>query len=321
MPRRPGPPSAVQLDTTPLPAIHLARDHAPDVVAARVRSGRWVRVRPGAYLAVDPDLPAHAARRVAGLARIAALGRQLRLEHTLSHESAALLWGLPLVTSRQVTHVIQGIKPHAGGPADIIRHVHVLPHDQRTSRLGLQTTTLERTVVDCAMALPPRAGMIIADAALHIGADRTACLAILDQMAGRRGVRRAREVLALADGGAESPGETTVRFLVLRAGLPVPTTQMPTVTHLGTFWSDLGWEEWGVVVEYDGVAKYGSNGNVAEAVLAEKRREDAIVEAGRRVIRVVAEDTRRSDELVRRIARLAPRGALDHLVARPFLAW
>ncbi len=112
-----------------------------------------------------------------------------------------------------------------------------------------------------------------------------------------------------------------MRFLALRAGLPVPTTQMPTATHLGTFWSDLGWEEWHLVVEYDGVAKYGTAGTVSDAVLAEKRREDAIVEAGRRGIRVVAEDTHRPDELVRRITRLAPRGALDLRVARPFLAW
>ena len=77
-------------------------------------------------------------------------------------------------------------------------------------------------------------------------------MALLDDMAGARGVRRARTVIELADDGAESPGETATRFVVLRAGLPVPRTQIEVTTRLGTFWADLGWEEWRVLVEYDG---------------------------------------------------------------------
>ena len=321
MPRRPGLPSAGQLDPMPLPHIHLAAEYAPAVVDSRVRSGRWVRIRPGAYLPADPGLTDSAARRARGLGRIVALDRQLRLPYTLSHESAALLWGLPLVSNREVTHLIQTSKPRGHGPRDVVRHVHDLPAEHRTVHRGQPATTLERTVVDCAMSLPPLAGLILADAALHIGADRGSCLAILAEMVGRRGVRRAREILALADGGAESPGESKVRFIVLRAGLPVPQTQVEVRTHLGTFWTDLGWEEWQLVAEYDGVVKYGSTGTATEDILREKRREDAIVETGRRMIRTSSADTRHPDLLLRRIAKVLPPGTLDRREPRPHLTW
>src|SRR5665647_3975642 len=53
---------------------------------------------------------------------------------------------------------------------------------------------------------------------------------------------------------AESPGESSARSVLLRAGLPVPQTQVRVDTPLGTFWSDLGWPEWRLLAEYDGRA-------------------------------------------------------------------
>lgn len=158
------------------------------------------------------------------------------------------------------------------------------------------------------MTLPPLAGLIVVDAALHVGANLARCAEILDAQQHRRGVVRAREILSLADAGAESPGETMLRFTVLCLGLPAPTTQIEVPTPSGSFWSDLGWREWRLLCEYDGWAKYEANGSAVDAVLKEKRRQDVIEEEGWRVLRFVRDDLRTPPQLLRRLQRFIPAG-------------
>ena len=85
-------------------------------------------------------------------------------------------------------------------------------------------------------------------------------------------------------------------------------------THLGEVWSDWGWPEFRVLVEYDGRVKYGDQ----SALMAEKRRHDALVETGHRVARVVKEDLAGS-RLPDRLLSLLP-SALT-LAPRPELGW
>jgi hypothetical protein len=356
VPRRPGRPPTIPRDTRPLPRIHLARDHPAAEVAARVHAGEWTRIRSGAYVETSTgaylvddfptdahpthahptgehptgEHPTHAhptgerrtaahpadARRRLALARLVALREQLAVSYVVSHESAALLWDLPLLTPPGRTHIVQHSKPTGRGASDVVRHVIDVPEDQRAIQRGHSVTTLERTVVDCAMTLGPHGGLVVADAALHAGADRASCRAILAGLAGRHGAPTARTVLDLADDGAESPGETSARFALLRAGLPAPETQIPVATHLGTFWADLGWRDWRLLVEYDGRVKYGAAGMASEAVVREKRRQEAMEEAGWRVVRVVKEDLRQPSGLVHRLARYLPHGTIEGLRPR-----
>ena len=174
-------------------------------------------------------------------------------------------------------------------------------------------TDLELTMVDCARSLPPLAGLVVADAALRAGADRERAFSLLDGSTGRNGVSRARAVIELADDGAESPGETATRFVVLREGLPRPETQVRVETRLGTFWADAGWDEWLVLLEYDGRAKYRST----DDLIREKRRQDALLETGRRMVRVTREDIARPMPLVAGIRRLLPDDV--PIVRRPLL--
>jgi hypothetical protein len=85
------------------------------------------------------------------------------------------------------------------------------------------------------------------------------------------------------------------------------------VTRLGTFWSDLGWDEWRVLLEYDGRGKYASPGDLYD----EKRRHDALVEAGCRMVRVTKDDLAPRADLGRRVLRLLPPGI--EMVRRPLL--
>ena len=93
-----------------------------------------------------------------------------------------------------------------------------------------------------------------------------------------------------------------MRFVLLRAGLPQPDTQVRVDSRLGTFWGDLGWERWRTLLEYDGRSKYTGR----EALIEEKRRHDAIVEAGWRILRVTKEDLRAPSALLARVTRLLP---------------
>ncbi|WP_146931697.1 hypothetical protein [Cellulomonas xylanilytica] len=225
--------------------------------------------------------------------------------HWFSHESAALIWGLPLWIAPARTHLMQ--RHTAGSHRDpaVAHHPVMPPEDQRTVVRGLPVTSLERTVVDCASSLPAMQGLVIADAALRAGADREMLNRVLASSTGRRGVTRARAVIAVADDGAESPGESAARFVILRDGLRAPQTQVQVDTRLGTFWCDLGWTRWRLALEYDGRTKYDEN--ATDTFVREKRRHDAILDAGWRILRVTKEDLR-GTTLVRRILPLIPVG-------------
>lgn len=237
------------------------------------------------------------------LARIAGIHRRQQAPHWFSHESAAMLWGLPLWKVPSTTHLLREHRASANADPLVTHHVgQLLPLDC-TVLNGIPVTSLERTLVDCAGTLPPLQGLVVADAALRVGADRAAINDLIAGRTGRRGSSRARAIVALADDGAESPGETATRFAVLRAGFVVPRTQIPVETRIGTFWADLGWEEWKLVLEYDGRTKYRERDT--ERFMLEKRRHDAVVETGHRVLRVTREDLA-GEALTQRILRLAP---------------
>ena len=212
-------------------------------------------------------------------------------------------------------HVIQSTNPNAALPRDVVRHVTALRPDEVTVRAGRLVTTLERTAVDCATALGPAGGLVVLDAVLHHGADRALLGELVGRRFGARGVRVARALLAVADDGAESPGKTLARLAVLRLGVAPPASgpRRDGSRHV------LGrprWQAWRVVGEYDGVAKYTARGDAADAVLREKRRQEAIEETGTAVLRVVAEDCRTPQLLLRRLRRVLPATAFGRPVDR-----
>lgn len=307
MPRRPTD------RTTPsivvLPTVHLARNNPPEVLRSRSSSGAWERIARGVYLPAELGPTLDRPRTVA-LGRIRGIHSRLRSPHWFSHESAALLWGLPLWVAPSHTHLMQGHTAGAGRDSSVRHHPVTPPEDQRTAVGGLPVTSLERTVVDCASTLPAMQGLVIADAALRAGADRTVIDDVLAGRAGQRGVTRARAVLAVADEGAESPGESAARFVIVRDGLPTPQTQVPVATRLGTFWCDLGWEAWRLALEYDGRGKYEGRGT--EEFIREKRRHDALLDADWRVLRVTKEDLR-GTTLIHRILPLVPADSTTRL--------
>ncbi|WP_282945792.1 hypothetical protein [Cellulomonas endometrii] len=293
--------------------VLLSRDALPEDMR-RVRSdAAWRRLRRGAYLppATGPEAE-HLARRRAAVARVRAVHADQRAPAWFSHLTAALLWGCDVLEVPDLTHVVQRSRPHVHGDPAVARHHGDVADADRDVVQGLPVTGLARTLVDCAGTLPREAGVVVADSALRLGADPARVAALVAERAGRRGVAAAREVLAFADGRAESPGESLTRWHLARAGLPPGVPQLAVTTRLGVFRADLGWPDRGVLVEFDGFVKYtGAFGrSPATVVFEEKRRQDALEEAGWRVLRVTWTDLRAPATLSRRVATALdlPRG-------------
>lgn len=150
-----------------------------------------------------------------------------------------------------------------------------------TAWFGVAVTTVARTLVDLGRTDRFDA-LMAADAALREGlTDEDAIAAALRSAAGRWGVRRARDVLALADARAESPLESYGRLRLHDAGFPTPEPQY----WIGQYRVDLAWPELGLVIEFDGKVKYDR-----ETRWAEKCREIPIRRAGFRVERLIWAD-------------------------------
>lgn len=77
--------------------------------------------------------------------------------------------------------------------------------------------------------------------------------ATLDRMQGLHGVSRVRSLLPWCDGRADSPPETRLRLMLVRAGLPAPTPQLEIRNEYGVkiATADLGYEQQKVAIFYD----------------------------------------------------------------------
>jgi hypothetical protein len=283
----------------------LAAGLSDDDLARLCRSGGLGRVRRGAYIdAADERLRNREARHA--LAARAAISR-LTPGTVASHVSAAVLHGLPAWGTRlDRVHVTRdGL---TGGHRRRTLHVHVrsLGADDVTSVDGVAVTSVARTLADVARDESFASAVAIIDAALrrHLVAPDALERAV-DEAARCHGVRAARRAIAFADPGAESVGESRSRVLLDRARLPEPVLQweVPGRQPLGR--CDFGWPELRTVGEFDGRIRYGRllrpGQDPGDAVFAEKRRDDAIRDAGFRVVRWVWDDLDDFDDVIERL--------------------
>ncbi|MGH3596438.1 MAG: hypothetical protein ACRDUT_10805 [Mycobacterium sp.] len=155
---------------------------------------------------------------------------------------------------------------------------------------GMRITTPERTALDLACAYPLDEAVAAIDSLARATRLKLADVDVLAQRyQGRRGIRRARVALDLVDAGAESPRETWLRLVLIRAGFPRPQTQIPVYNEFGVLIGevDMGWEEIMVGVEYEGDPHWRNRRQFDKDI----GRLEALTEAGWIDVRVTAEDT------------------------------
>ena len=273
-----------------------AQARAAGVDAAEVRrhlrAGRWWQPRRGVLSPVrfgpPPDDPGPARTHERRLHAVRATAAALtRPGQVVSGRSAAVLHGLPTMRVPDLAELTAGPFVTTGRRAVTHLWAATLEREDVAGWYGADVTTVARTVVDCARH-DARDGIMAADAALH---QRLAGLpeldAALERATGWPFVRRARRVVALADGRSESPLESLTRLRIAESGLPVPDLQV----WVEDPWTgdryrvDGLWPEQRVVLEVDGRDKY-----TRAELQQEVTREHVLRRLGYRIVRVMWDD-------------------------------
>jgi len=151
---------------------------------------------------------------------------------------------------------------------------------------GMRVTSKVRTVTELCSRLSLVDAVVIADAALHNHHVRLEQLsAWATTNGGRRGIKRLRRVLTLAEPSAESPMESRLRMVLVLGGLPRPKAQVPIKDGAGRFVGrpDLYYEEQRLGIEYDG-------GMHRDALAEDNRRQNRLLHAGVHLLRFTAGD-------------------------------
>jgi hypothetical protein len=278
-----------------------------DELSRLVRSGELARLRRGAY--VDRTLPDDVADRHRLLVTATLAG--LRRPAVVSHQSAAVLLGMPLwgVPLDRV-HITR--RPRAANDTGRLLRCHVarLRDDEVVDVEGVPVTGPVRTALDLARSLPHEAAVVALDAALRRKAlDHDVLRSRLLDIAGTPGSRSAARAVAFADGRSESVGESRSRVVLCRWKLPPSALQFEIGDGKGGLLArtDFAWEEHRLVGEFDGRVKYGRllrpGEDPGDAVFREKVREDAIRDEGWGVVRWTWSDLHRPDRVAARVRK------------------
>lgn len=196
----------------------------------------------GAYLVGHPEPPAlareHAAHRLAGA------------DSFISHESAAVLWGLLPEREGAPVHVLLRAQRRS------TRHVRFhrgTPHrlEQRTLHGNLRVVCAALAILQVAPRLDDETlERVVADALRRKLATERELEQMLERRRGARGSARLRAVLQLEGGPAwtRSKAEVEMLKLIRAAGLPAARVNRRS----GGKERDLRWDAAHVIVEIDG---------------------------------------------------------------------
>lgn len=252
-----------------------------------IRRGDLVRIRRGVYAEMsewkqlDPDARYRA--------RIHAAALELSPTTVFSHESAAAIWGLPII-GRWPESVHTLVPKASGGRSDagVRRHALGEDADGTTVLNGLTVTTLERTVIDLAASASLYTAVAAVDRAIHVARfapnPLTTKARLLEEWERRMpfyGSARAQKIIEFADEASGSTSESTSRATIALLGFPRPVLQREFRISTGVVAVDFYFEEVDGIGECDGRDKYTdarlrAGRTIDEVVLLEKSREDEL---------------------------------------------
>jgi very-short-patch-repair endonuclease len=265
-----------------------------------LRGKAWERLGAGLYrwteLPKDHWLTLHAWRRV------------LPRETVFVGASAAWLFGLDLDPASPVEIALPPSYGHRSRAGLAVRHLEITREEVVTIR-GLRAAMLPLTLAGLCLTRPAIEALIAIDMAVRVGLTNSAALSkYADAEKGRPGTARLRALASFA-APAESPMETRLRWLLIRAGLPTPEVQTDLRDSSDRFVgrADLYYPSARLVLEYDG-------GNHRERLVDDDLRQNLLVSAGYQVLRFTSADLHsRADVTLAQVrARLETGGSKTH---------
>jgi len=212
---------------------------------------------------------------------LSAWRRVLPREAVFAGASAAWLFGLDLEPTDPVEVVVPTSSALRTRVGLVVRHVEIRPSDVVTVR-GLRVLVLPLTLAGLCLRRAAVEALIAIDMAVRRGLVDPTALASADD--GRPGMARLRSLAMLAE-PAESPMETRLRWLLIQAGLPRPEVQINLHDTAGRFVgrADLLYPIASLVLEFDGSTH-------RDRLVEDDRRQNALVNAGYRLLRFTSAD-------------------------------
>jgi hypothetical protein len=261
-----------------------------------VLRGQLAQVRRGWYVLRPKWSNARPEERYKFFVR--ATAAQAKSELVLSHHSAAVMHGLPLIGPWPAT--VHTLLPDAAGGSShrLLTSHRTLAEPQPVLIDGATVTSLIRTVVDMVAGSSFLIGVTMVDHVLHqeevrlrreqrtglsetIPITKDVLLAELHAVHPRMGRRAGERAIAFANGLSANAGESLSRVRFEELGFEVPELQVRFVVQGRTYYVDYFWRGVRKIGEFDGGIKYTraevmAGRDVVGVVVAEKNREDAL---------------------------------------------
>lgn len=210
--------------------------------------------------------------------------------------SAALCHGLPVLEIPNQL-MLSRLKPLRTRR----RIIHVRPawpSEVRLLPMGVRAQSPASAVVETAAVEGAKAGLVVANAALHGGLDPQALEEAVWHYGPREGCVQVESMMRLADARVETALESVTLWTCAIQGIELEPQHVVT-THNGEWVARADFKVKGtnVLIEADGMGKYQS----PETLRKEKRRELDIAACGYVVIRVTWDDLRHPDRFIARL--------------------
>lgn len=255
-----------------------------EAVAAGVLTAHRLRTR---YDALYPNVYVPRDTEMTAALRAEAAWLWSKRQAIVAGNSAAALHRTKWIDARSPAELIYANRHR---PRDINTWGDRIEADEIIEIRGMRACTPARAALDIACRYPLNRAVAAIDAlANRTRLDMVAVEKLMARYPGRRGLRRARAAVDLVDPGSESPRETWLRLLVIRAGYPRPQTQIRVRDRYDYEFAriDVGWKERKIGLEYEG------RHHQTDPVTYERdiRRLEELVRLGWTIIRVTAADT------------------------------
>jgi hypothetical protein len=238
------------------------------------------------FIAIHHDVYLETDAKMTAVTRAKAAWMWSRRKGAIAGQSAAALHGAKWVDDSAPAQLLYN---NRHPPTGIRTWADRFDEDEVQLIDGMLVTTPARTALDLACRYRVDSAVAKIDALARASKLKMADVELLaDRYGGRRGIRRARAALDLVDAGAESPRETSLRLLLIRAGFPRPETQVPVYNEYGVLVAvlDMGWKDIKVAADYEGDhhrSRIRFNKDI--------RRHEDVTELGWIDVRVTSEDT------------------------------